>query len=55
MVLKFIFILLHFVTGLLGLNMDFGGKLGKCGQLCFAEDAEGVRSARLTIEMTSCW
>ena len=31
----------------------FWGKLGDCGQLCFAEDAEGVRSARLTIKMTS--
>ena len=44
-----VYSLLHFVTGLLGQNMDFGGKLPNCGQLCFAEDAEGVRSARLTM------
>ena len=52
MVLKFIHIV-AFCLGLLGLYMDFGGKLANCGQLCFAEDAEGVRSARLTIEMMS--
>ena len=50
MALKFI----HIVAfKAIRLNMDFGGKLANCGQLCFAEDAEGVRSARLTIEMTS--
>ena len=49
MVLKFIHIVAFCYKAINLVYMEFAN----CGQLCFAEDAEGVRSARLTIEMTS--